>query len=375
MIKVVLLCSVASLSIARPQAIGAENYLASLQNALAHARASLAATSASAERAAKEYVAGGNLYVAGRQPDFIAETCGRAGGLMTIAPLGQQVPRERDVVLYAVRGDLDANDTQITKEWEKKGAMVVRFNSGAGLFRERFPLDTVVNAANLWTWTGEFVASCTRLGKMPVLYQSYGLPGGPERGKKYQGKRFHDDLAIQPIPAGILGRAYLYQIERMLAVINTNQMPKLAQAAKWWQAVQSSSTTTLVTGHMFPAHGQDPRIPRLTRFAAVPAWEDKDLLARGDRPSLVFYIGYQLAPRKLLEQAKASGVKLVYDSVQPADPPEPAPNILYVAPGWPLTDACVNVPGYDIPILPASGVVQAAIFWAIASERDKLGRF
>jgi hypothetical protein len=31
---------------------------------------------------------------------------------------------------------------------------------------------------------------------MPVLYQSYGLPGGPERGKKYEGKKFHEDLTI-----------------------------------------------------------------------------------------------------------------------------------------------------------------------------------
>ena len=35
-------------------------------------------------------------------------------------------------------------------------------------------------------------------------------------------------------------------------------------------------------------------------------------------------------------------------------------------------DGCVTLPGYDIPILPASGVVQAAIFWSIAAERVKL---
>ena len=34
-----------------------------------------------------------------------------------------------------------------------------------------------------------------------------------------------------------------------------------------------------------------------------------------------------------------------------------------------VSDACVRVPGYDVPILPASGVIQAAIYWALASER------
>jgi hypothetical protein len=73
-----------------------------------------------------------------------------------------------------------------------------------------------------------------------------------------------------------------------------------------------------------------------------------------------------------VEQAKTMGVKLVYCDVQPAQPPEPASHIAYIDPGWRLTDGCVTVPGYDIPILPASGVVQAAVFWTIASERAKV---
>ena len=64
----------------------------------------------SAERAAGEFLSGGNLWVAGRQADFIAEACQRAGGLMAIAPLGRHVPATHDVILYAVPGSLDDND-------------------------------------------------------------------------------------------------------------------------------------------------------------------------------------------------------------------------------------------------------------------------
>ena len=244
---------------------------------------------------------------------------------------------------------------------------MAEFASGAGLYRERYPLDTVVNVADLWTWTGEFVAACTRLGKMPVLYQSYGLPGGPERGKKYQGKRFHDDLTIQPIPNGALGREYLDRIQSMLTGIGDTQTSNLLQAARWWR--QSSSARVLMTGHMFPRHVQDPRSFCPAALVAAPAWEDKELLDVGDLPHFVLYLGYQFAPRKLLEQARASGVKLVYSDVQPAQPPEPAKNILYLDPAWPLADGCVAVPGYDIPILPASGVIQGVLYWAILSER------
>ena len=85
-------------------------------------------------------------------------------------------------------------------------------------------------------------------------------------------------------------------------------------------------------------------------------------------PEFVFYIGYQFAPQKLVGEAKERGIKLVYTDVQPGQPAEPSDNILYIAPAWPLTDGCVSVPGYDIPILPASGVVQAAIYWTIVSK-------
>jgi len=36
-------------------------------------------------------------------------------------------------------------------------------------------------------------------------------------------------------------------------------------------------------------------------------------------------------------------------------------------------NGCVTVPGCDVPILPGSGMIPAAICWTIASERGKLG--
>jgi hypothetical protein len=349
---------------------GADSYLSRLEDTIPQTRSNLTTLTKSADRAASEFLSGGNLWVAGRQADFIAEACGRAGGLMAVAPLGRQVPANHDIVLYAVPGPLDESDLKILNQWREKGATVITFSSAAGVYNRYFPVDTVANVIDLWTWTGEFVAACTRSGKMPVLYQSYGLPGGPERGKKYQGKRFHDDLTIKPIPAGVLGRQCLDQIETMLAKINRTQMPKILEAAEWWGQV--TSATILVTGHMFPHHGQDPRTPHMGDLVAVPAWENKDLLDSSRLPPFVLYIGYQFAPQKLLDQAKATGVKLVYFDVQPAQPPEPSSNILYIDPAWPLADGCVTVPGYDVPILPASGVVQAAVYWTIASERAKL---
>jgi len=348
-----------------------DSYLSCLQKSIASVGSNLPAITKSAEQAAGDFLSGGNLWAAGRQADFISEACGRAGGLMSIAPLGKQSLTNRDVILYAVPGRLDVGDANLIEQWQKKGARVVRFDSRAGVFGNGFPVDTVINVCELWTWTGEFVAACARLGKMPVLYQSYGLPGGPERGRKYQGKKDHDDFTIQPIAPGVLGQAYLDQVRTMLAEIQRTQMPKIVQAAKWWREASSNSTTILVTGHMFPRHALDPRTIPCGRFVAAPAWEDKELLDPATLPKFLLHLGYQFAAQKLVDQARASGMKLVYSTVQAAKPPEPASNILYLEPGWPLTDACVRVPGYDVPILPASGVIQAAIYWSIMAERAK----
>lgn len=64
-----------------------DSYLVRLQRVIGETRSQLPLLVKSAELAAKEFVAGGNLWVAGRQEDFISEACGRAGGLMAIAPL------------------------------------------------------------------------------------------------------------------------------------------------------------------------------------------------------------------------------------------------------------------------------------------------
>jgi hypothetical protein len=330
------------------------------------------AVSNSADRAAAKFLAGGDIWAAGRQADFISEACGRAGGLMAIAPLGGRVPAQHDIVLYAVPGALAQDDLKTLDQWRQQGATVIEFSSPAGVFGHHFPIDTVANVIDLCTWMGEFVAACTQLGPMPVLYQSYGLPGGLERGSKYQGKKVHDDLSVKPIAPGVLGRKYLDQIQQMLAKINESQMPKTLQAARWWSEVPKASATTLFTGHMFPRHAQDPRALQISDFAAVPAWENKQLLDAGHPSAFVLCLGYQFAPQKLLDQAEALDVKLVYSAVQPAQPPEPASNIVCIDPAWPLADGCVTVPGYDVPLLPASGVVQAAIYWTVVSEWARL---
>ena len=126
-------------------------------------------------------------------------------------------------------------------------------------------------------------------------------------------------------------------------------------------------------GHLFPRHLEDGRAPQ--RFAHIFK-NGKENFARYIqqelRPELfVLKLSYQRHTARAIEQAKSSGLKMVYNSVEHSEPPEPAENIIYIKPGWPMPDACVDLPGYDVDILPASGVVNALTYWSILSEASR----
>ncbi|NIA17163.1 MAG: hypothetical protein GWO86_02325 [Planctomycetes bacterium] len=305
------------------------------------------------------------------------------------------VPSKGDIVLIGIRDKLDANDCKAIRDWKSRGAYVVAFASSKALPSEQkalpdalidncsspgliikssegnqklCPVDTVVNIVNLWVWTGELTSACTRLGKMPIIYKSYLLAGGVERAKKYRGKTFHDDMTIEPVPPGRLGNSYLDAISGALRSFRQTNMNRLVTVSEWWRAVKNPENARLLTmGHLFPAHFQDSRAPQSITMKS--GWNEKSL---SNLPPLeqnfVFICGYQNAPKKLIEQAKTKGIKLAYISVKSTTPAEPADNIIYLNPYWPLDDGCVTLPGYDIPILPASGVINAAIYWALLAQ-------
>ena len=41
------------------------------------------------------------------------------------------------------------------------------------------------------------------------------------------------------------------------------------------------------------------------------------------------------------------------------------PNVIWIDPMWNWADGCVPIENYEVPILPASGIVNSAIAWDI----------
>ncbi|MCE5340883.1 MAG: hypothetical protein LLF92_07115 [Planctomycetaceae bacterium] len=372
-----------------------QSYIQLLNQGIDGCRQQLPRITASAQQVALRTIAGGKLWVSGRQRDFIHEAIGRAGGLMDIRPLDVNSLRRGDSILYAVAGDLNSLDLAALRTWNHEGIYVVAFASGslpqdinqpaATVLMKNFtssglpvnyngrqmlcPIDTVLNILNLWTWTGEFTFASLREGKMPIFYQSYGLEGARLRAEKYIGKTFHEDFKIPPVMPGVLGKAYMDAIQAALNRIVINDSNALDRTVVAWHAAEPNASTAWVIGHMFPEHFQDVRAPQPIPFKSslheIPGVHQEFPIYGPEQ--FILYLGYQYAPKLLLEQITERGFTLAYLSVQSAQSPATS-NIIFIDPCWSLADACVDVPNYDIAILPPSGVLNAAIYWSLLAN-------
>ena len=97
---------------------------------------------------------------------------------------------------------------------------------------------------------------------------------------------------------------------------------------------------------------------------------------------LFFFLGYYRRPTQAYQAARRAGAQIVevitYQAARRAGarivevitgdgsdgPPQPD---YVIRPKWPFGDAVTRVPGYDVEILPSSGIVQAAIYWAVVA--------
>ena len=101
-----------------------------------------------------------------------------------------------------------------------------------------------------------------------------------------------------------------------------------------------------------------------------PVDEVAKVLKPGD---LFLFIGYYRRPVEVYEAARRAGAKIVEVITGTTVPETMDPQPDYVIhPKWPYGDALVPVPNYDVKILPRSGILQAAIYWAIAGSMAAL---
>lgn len=364
-----------------------------------------------AEAAANLYVKQNYPLVLAGAPGFCSEAYGRAGGVMPIVWIKYWRQNEPAVVLYALREEALADDYQTINRLVARNCQVILFARksllddaakagikplGAvdihaaeqgGLFQAAdkqwvVPTDPVARMVAEWCWLGEFVAACTRLGKMPVIWKSNGAENGLVWNNAYRGKRYHDAVP-EVVGKGILGKAYLDALCGDLRTLYAVELGRIVQVAKWATEAKAAGRNiyTFANGHgvlLDPGCPHDPRFFRqlsTENYTVDPAVT----LAAGD---VILYVGQgglpiewgSFAGKDLPGDWRKAGVKVAW-SFGNLQTREFVRNVALIKPDEPFidqhfrfADGSVWLDNYGIGILPDSGITSEAVLWLATAE-------
>lgn len=386
---------------------GAQGYYRWLRGCLDGLEKDLPAIGAAAEKAAGAYGQEGWEIGVYADRDIVGEFNGRAGGMMRMTGMkAMEKPEWKGIVLFFPREKSLQEDLATAEKFCKERKMVVGFGGAAvreagkkagvewssfvdthaalhgGLFPAKggwvVPTDPPANIAAGWTWTGEFVGALTRRGKMPPFYQSISVPGSEQRNKRHETLKFEEG-APQPVAAGALGRDYLTQVGASLALLHRQDLGNLVKVAEQAVAVRRAGKQAHVFAH---GHALDQDIG----IAHDPGYlhqVNRGLFSLIENPGIsqgdfVFCIGYDRIFQGWyfhddLDKMRAAGPTFAWSMTDynkdPASGPAAVPaGEIIIWQHWALGDAVVSVPGYDIKILPPSGVIAEAVLWMTEAE-------
>jgi uncharacterized phosphosugar-binding protein len=364
----------------------------------------------SAERAAELFVMKNATLTLAGDEGFVSEAFGRAGGLMTIGRWGGETGATM-VILYALRHAKLAEDVARIKMATAAGSMVVLFAPesdlatarGAGLnglaevrthaaphgglFEGKdgvwaVPTETVALMIAEWVWIGEFIAACTRHGQMPAVWKSFGAEGGEAWAVKYRGKRYHDHFPSVVAP-GVAGTQFIRELRLVLKALYNEERANLLALADWTvRALKNGKSAYIfVVGHCIRHHigvERDPRYFRL--FSKDWFYEDPAVVINpGD---VILCIGQGGLPvewggfskQDLPGKWRSQGAKIAWSfgnlrdsefARQKAMIPQAE---LFIDQRFTLGDGLVEIPNFEIGVLPASGITSEAVFWLATAE-------
>ena len=327
-----------------------------------------------AEDAAKRLSAGGRLWASG-QPSLVSEISGRAGGFMMIRPLGESVPAENDVILHTPEAGIPEPKSQKDSKalWIAFGPSKLEgFEAFSNHAAEFGVSPTLANAVPAWLFTGELIAALTRLGKMPVIYESIGAYSGNARIQQYKNGEtaFHDAKDVPPaVPAGQISTKFVMFLKDRLDRLEKEQRRNIELAGKWAREARAQNRRLIMysMGHLFPDEVGKTEIGKIYLSDVWNAGfhhpTPQDTYSPGE---FIAHIGYQQPPDNLLRKACPVGVRVAYLSVRPdRDFMKPEGPAVWIDCMWDWPDACVSIQGYDVPLLASSGILNGAMAWEI----------
>lgn len=353
-------------------------------------------TISASEAISRRLVEGGNLYITSDEKGFTAEACGRAGGMMMIQELFDPLSvKPQDAVVVGTLNFKPEEQHQLLQTLKKQKALTLLVGSSESTLAQEadlhlsntLPLGTVpvisigekericsiggvANITTMWTFIGELVSACTRYSKMPTIYQSIFLPNGKERNARYSGYSFHDDITVPSISPGRNGLDYLSELKRCFEEIRDTQLQLYEKTGKLAADTikNKHKVWCLAIGHHLPSQKSVPGDPNL--FNMLYEGEKIENIAPYiNKDDMFIYIGYYHYPREELEFIRKLGLKSAWiQGGREVTKIEAFPEELHIDTKWKYGDACVEIPGYDVKILPPSGVIQTSSLWMVIGE-------
>jgi len=337
---------------------------------------------------------------------FIHEVAYRSGGLMAVSRPDQMKKAPwKGIVLYALRKGQTTEDAKRLADYAKRGCPLVIFGTerllnqvhlsetavlgkvvvpASSAAAPTYPLATM---ATLWPWMGEFVAACTRAGKMPPMYQSIRVPMARDRNEQLRNVRFHADNP-RPITAGVLAKAYLHSMRSRLAKLQQRQAATITRIAQLaverrrqgkhlFMVGGAHGAAYLTEGSNHPGLFEDiTQRWRQQHAKDYPPGHPKIAFEPGD---ILLVVGYDYVPNtggwfNLADKARQGGATLILciATFRPDQMSQVKPGDVLLDMPWGLGDADVSLPGYDVKILPTSNVLAAAVYGMINAETSAL---
>jgi uncharacterized phosphosugar-binding protein len=329
------------------------------------------------------------LYVADTQKSFQVEVLGRAGGLMMVKTLTDKTAlTENDVILAALDAGSEAGAAQkIAQRAADAGAGVLWFAgpsrealkniAGARVFPVRqfsgLPyasargVESISNVIGVWTWMAALVSASVQRGKMPTIYTSNFMPDAIERNAQFRKNPFHETTDVTIASLDNLPQRYLDSVANALYAMHQTQAAAFARGAQVLRETKAGGHQVVVgyLGHMYPYELNAPghlnwkNAAKYTADASVPPeLQDGDTL---------LFLGYQWFPYDMVSALQARHIKSVITSSRPPlDQWKTSDDIVYINPFWSVADAELSLRGYDIDILPISGIMQGVVYWQLA---------
>ncbi len=358
-----------------------ESYVRRVQKLIAQHRRKVGRLKVPAELVAEALFAGGAFNLGGSDAGWVREGSGRSGGVMNI---GQLSPTTNagpgDVVWLSYSARTYEAQLQTAADLERKRCLVMAFGPRPVIGVPGFQhwIDSLTpwnadqdftllgNVLSLWTLTGEVAAASARRGRTLVFYRSGNLPRLhpelPERNSLYRGRTFHGDGEphMKPVQPGVAARAYLDYIDKMFHGVQAHELGKIVEVGKEMGRRSASRPALLMAN----SHMMHDELWGEGKWYKEYKGDIKQLATTLGPDGYLIWLGYfNGVPPDLWEAVRLAKAKAAWIVV-----PLPGQKLdfeqygdVFINQQWETGDAAVVMPGYDVRILPPSGVAQLFI--------------